>query len=110
MADESGRVRKDQELAIDGAVPGVVSKLKRYGVTGIHWFWSEQGAPVMWLVTTTDAEKSMVVERGMFATQVHAELSAAGVPFGVANRATVAVESLETLDRDHRGSWAYLLR
>ncbi len=110
MTDELGRVRKNQQAAIDTAVLAVVRKLERYGVTGVHWFWPEQGAPAMWLVTTTDAEKSMVVDHGMFATEVHAELSAAGVPFGVSNRATVTVESLETLDRDYHGSWAYLLR
>ena len=84
--------------------------LAAQGVIEAHGSWSGDGAPMVWLVTRTDAEKSAVLEDGRFVMLVRAELSSAGVPFDAANRAQVAVESYETLDRDYGGSWAQLLR
>ncbi|MGN6132729.1 MAG: hypothetical protein ACTHOK_20565 [Nocardioidaceae bacterium] len=107
MADKSGRER---EAAVDAAVEDVVRELEPDGVTKAHWAWREGGVATMWLVTTTDAEKLRVVEDGRFALLARAALSAGGVPLGVANRAEVTVESLETLDRDYDGSWARRLR
>lgn len=110
MANESRRVRRTHEAAVDAAVPAVERALEAHGVIKAHGSWPVTGVPAMWLVTTTDAEKSQVLEEGRFVTLVRAELSAAGVPLSVANRAQVEVESIETLDRDYDGSWARLLR
>ena len=97
-------------LAIARAVPRVVADLAEWGVTDVHWFVAFHGEPVLWLETTTDAEKAEVFAHDCFADRVRALLAEAGLPDDLAARAQVTVESAEAVERDFEGRWFYAMK
>ena len=61
-------------------------------------------------MTTSDAEKLVVLDHGMFAARVRDQLATAGVRTDLTSRASVTAESEETVARDFEGSWFYAMR
>jgi|EBPBio282013_DNA_FD.fasta_scaffold13737_5 hypothetical protein len=108
----SGDAARESETsaAVTSAVPVIIRSLAAHGVTDVQWFLAFHGYPVVWLVTSTDAEKATVVEHGFFRSQVLSALAGAGVARDLVERAGVTVESQETVDRDFEGSWFYAMR
>ncbi len=62
--------------------------------------------PVVWLVTTTDAERDAVIHGGIPREVVIERLRQAGVRDDLAARAGVEVESQETIGRGLRHSYS----
>jgi hypothetical protein len=96
--------------AVQAATPTIVAALKRWGVTGLQFFLAFGGEPVIWLVTSTDAEKNDVANHGFFVGEVRTLLLEAGLAPELATRASVTVESQETVDRDYESSWFSAMR
>jgi hypothetical protein len=61
--------------------------------------------PVVWLVTSLDAERDLITAHGIPRDLVVRRLEEAGVRPDLAARAGVTVESEETVARDHGGNW-----
>ena len=100
----------ETSAAVTSAVPVMRRCLARHGVNDVRWFLAFYGYPVVWLVTSTDADKATVVEKGFFRPDVRSALAGAGVAPDLVDRAAVTVESQETVDRDFEGSWFYAMR
>ena len=96
--------------AVAVAIPAIVAATAGQGVVDAHWFIAFHGYPVIWLVTTTDADKDEVAARGFFRPEVLVALRAAGVRSDLVDRTHVTVESQETVDRDFDGSWFNAMR
>jgi hypothetical protein len=91
-------------------VPGIVRATARHGGRDAYWFLAYNGYPVIWLVTTTDGEKAAVMALGLLRAEVLAALGDAGVPPDLVERASVTVESQETVGRDFEGKWYYAMK
>ena len=107
---DSAARESETSAAVTAAIPVIVGSLATHGVRDVQWFLAFHGYPVMWLMTSTDAEKATAVEHGFFRPEVLAALAQAGVAPDLVERAGVTVESQETVDRDFEGSWFYAMR
>jgi hypothetical protein len=91
--------------AMHRGVRDVVHDLKTQGVVRAIPFLGFHVEPVVWLVTTTDAEREAVIQDGIPREFVIERLRRAGVRPDLAAGAGVVVESEETVDRDFGGNW-----
>jgi hypothetical protein len=98
---------RDTHEVMNDAVPAIVAALGECGVTDVEWMVGYHGYPVCQLITTTDAEKAVVVEHDHFRDTVVQHLAEAGVPSEPLEQAAVTVQSQETVDRDFEGRWLY---
>ena len=110
MGQGDAESERDTGTAVVAAVPVIIGSLAANGVTDVQWFLAFHGYPVVWLVTTSDAEKAVVAEHGFFRAEVLSALAEAGVAPDLLERVHVTVESQETVDRDFEGSWFYAMR
>lgn len=109
MGGQDGRERATSR-AVTAAVPAIVRALAGHGVTDAYWFLAYYGYPVIWLITSTDAEKADVAAHGFFRAEVLAALGGAGVAPDLAERAGLTVESHETVNRDFEGNWYAVMK
>lgn len=107
MADE---VPHDVFAALERAEPEVLARLARHGVVRVEWIvgFVEPYSVSACLGTATDAERDALPE-APFLAEVREILVASGLPGGRARFERTVVQSQETVDRDHQGSWFYAL-
>ena len=96
--------------AVKDAIPRIVAMLESHGVKRVQWFLGFGGEPVIWLVTSTDAERDAVARQGFFREEVLAKLAEAGVGDPPLSKAGVTVESEESVERDWQGNWWYAMK
>lgn len=108
MVDE---VPHDVFAALERAEPELLARLARHGVVRVEWVvgFVEPYRVSAWLGTRTDAERDALPE-APFLAEVREILVAAGLPGDTARFECTVVQSQETVDRDHQGSWFYALR
>ena len=92
------------------AVPLILKRLRPAGVTSVYWFLGYYGEPVIWLATTTDAEKEALPPLSVLEEEVRASLAEAGVRRDLINDTGVTYESEETVDREWDGNWWFAMK
>jgi hypothetical protein len=98
---------------VNAAIPKIVAALGQHGVNRAIWFQAFHGYPVVWLVTDTDAEKTLVARHSCFWSTVQEILIDSGLDSVLAEQTGlrgVTVQSEETVRRDFDGSWFNAMR
>jgi hypothetical protein len=95
---------------VKAAVPIMLRRLRPWGITNAYWFLGYHGEPVVWLATTTDAEKEALPPLSKLEEEVRASLSEVGVGQDLIKRAGVTYESEETVAREWDGNWWFAMK
>ena len=66
--------------AVSTSLPGLVASLRPWGVADAHWLPGPTGVPVVWLATTTEAQRRTLEVQAWLPAQVRILLLRAGVP------------------------------
>jgi hypothetical protein len=79
-------------------------------VIDVHWFLGYYGEPVLWLATTTDAQKEALPPLSVLEKEVRDALHEVGVRRDWIDDAGLAYESQETVDREWDGNWSFAMK
>ena len=85
------------ERAIGQAIPGLVASLGAWGVTGAHWLPGPDGSPVLWLATTTDAQRESLQRQAWLVAQVKILLIRHGAPHETLDTVPVMFDSEQAI-------------
>jgi hypothetical protein len=77
------------------AVAGTVASLGSWGVVSMHWLPGTDGQPVIWLTTSTEAERAALEAAPWLTGQVTMLLIRAQAPYETWKRLRILVESQE---------------
>jgi hypothetical protein len=67
------------DRAVGTSLPSLVASLRAWGVTDAHWLPGPAGLPVVWLATSTEAQRQTLEAQRWLPTQVRMLLLRHGV-------------------------------
>jgi|SRR5512141_1762553 hypothetical protein len=79
------------------AIPGLVASLLPWGVTRAHWLPGPDGEPVLWLTTSTEAERETLERQGWLSAQVRIILMRYGVPHETVGGVRIMFDSEQSI-------------
>jgi hypothetical protein len=85
----------------------------RYPSCGIFSFGAVDIDPVnlaIWITSATDVQRDVLRRDPEFQASIRQALREVGYPAGAIDGVAFEIESQETVDRDHQGSWWYAVK
>jgi hypothetical protein len=91
----------DPELAraVEVALPSLVVSLASWGVRSGHWLPDRDGAPVVWLTTRTEQQRTALESAYWLPNQVGVLLMRAQIPHEEMRKLRILVDSEESQQR-----------